>query len=210
MRTNKVISNYDKLTDDELAMLASGVEDALTGNASFPEPNPTLPEFTTAATDYRAKLAVASRKGSALEVSLKNEARKVLLNLLRRLAFYVNEIGQGNAPVLYSSGMRLNSQPREMLVPGVPDGVKLRDGRQSGQIRLDFNPLKEAWEYEYAISSELDENKDPIWGNPLNTTSSRANILAPVTPGVLYRIRVRARNGRGLGDWSEAVTLIAR
>ncbi len=210
MRTNKVISNYDKLMDDELATLASGVEDALTGNVNFPDPNPTLPEFTAAAADYRAKLAVASRKGSALEVSLKNEARKVVLNLLRRLAFYVNEIGQGNAPILYSSGLRLNAQPKEMQAPTVPDGVRLRDGRQSGQIRLDFNPLKEAWEYEYAVSSEVDENKDPIWGEPLSTTSSRANILAPVIPGMIYRVRVRARNGRGLGDWSEAVTLIAR
>jgi len=68
-----------------------------------------------------------------------------------------------------------------------------------------------AWEYEYAVASERDEQGEIKWPEELmRTSNSRGNIIAPVTMGTLYYVRVRARNRRGAGDWSEAVTLMAR
>jgi hypothetical protein len=35
-------------------------------------------------------------------------------------------------------------------------------------------------------------------------------VLIGFEPGVKYDVRVRALNGKGIGDWSEPVSLIAR
>lgn len=176
----------------------------------FVDPTPPLAEFEPLVNDYRAKHEIASRRGSALEVSQKNESRRLLREALKRLAFYVNTLAGGAHPVLVSSGLILASQPREVFVPEVPRLLRLRDGRISGQMRLDFESVKDAWEYLYAVSDTVDEQGNIVWPEPTVTTRSTLNFIDAVEPGRTYYARVRARNGKGLGDWSETVSLIAR
>ncbi|SEM04647.1 hypothetical protein SAMN05216436_101252 [bacterium A37T11] len=210
MRINKVKSNYDRLNDHELSTRADGVVLGLTGNTFFPDAVPTAADFKVLADDFKDKLAIASPRGSSLEISMKDEARIVLLKAMRRLANCVNDVADGNAPMLFSSGFDMGAQPKDLPSPGKVTGVKVTDGRQSGQMRLDFDSLKEAYQYEYQISYQLDENGDPIWGESFFTGSSRANTIAPVIPDERYYVRVRARNTKGIGDWSDIVSLRAR
>ncbi|SEO08275.1 hypothetical protein SAMN05216436_1329 [bacterium A37T11] len=210
MRKNKVVSNYERLNDHELATLAGGVILGLDGNTNLPAPVPALADFTTLVDDYRAKLEVANKRGSALEISLKKEARENLLEALMQLSNYVNNTAKGNAPILYSSGLKLNEQPQSIPVPGVSTRLRLRDGQQSGYMNFGFDPVKYATEYEYTVAHERNEEGQLIWGDIIRTTSSRGNFINPVIPGQVYYVRLRARNGKGTGDWSETVSLMAR
>ncbi len=209
MRQNKVLTNYDRLNDHELTTLAGGVVLALTGNPNFPAPVPALPNFTALLDDYRAKLEVANRKGSTLEISLKKEAKATLLIAMRKLAIHVNLTADGNAPMLYSSGFPLGAQPQSTQVPARVLRVIVSDGRQSGQMRLDFEAVKKARDYEYQAGTKPEGSEEIVWGAILSTSTSRANII-PVIPDEVYYVRVRARNGKGFGDWSEVVSLRAR
>lgn len=210
MRKERVLLSYSHLTDYELSTLAGRVLAAVTDNDNFPDPMPSLAEFEPLVNTYRARHEVASRRGSALEISEKNDSRRLLLLGLKQLAFHVNMVADGSLPILVSSGLILASQPTEIFVPDVPRLLRLRDGRVSGQIRLDFQPVKDAWEYLYTVSDTVDEQGNIVWSEPVITTRSRLNFIDPVEPGTTYYARVRARNSKGIGDWSETVSLIAR
>ena len=210
MRKERLLLSYAHLTDYELSTLAGRVLVAITGNPNFTDPVPALADFEPLVNDYRAKHEIASRRGSALEISEKNESRRLLLEALKQLAFYANTVADGSQPVLVSSGLILASQPSEVFVPDIPRLLRLRDGRISGQMRLDFEPVKDAWEYLYTVSGTVDEQGGIVWPEPQLTTRSNLNFIDPVEPGTTYYARVRARNSKGLGDWSETVSLIAR
>ncbi|ERJ58977.1 fibronectin type III domain-containing protein [Sphingobacterium paucimobilis] len=212
MRKEKVISNYKALSDYELSTLAGRVLKAMqetSTQASFPNPNPGLTDLETIVNDYITKHEIASRRGSALEISLKNESRDALLFALKNLAHHVNEVANGQLSLLLSTGLVLVSKPSSSELPLVTSRIQLRDGRISGQMRLDFTPLKRVWEYEVEVGRE-DATNTVEWFETFNTTSSRGNVLTDRVPGIKYFVRVRARNSKGMGDWSEAVSLIAR
>lgn len=210
MRKDRLILSYTHLTDYELSTLAGRMLAAMTDNAHFESPIPALADIEPLVNDYRAKHEIASRRGSALEVSEKNESRRLLLEALKQLAFYVNVVADGSHPVLVSSGLVLASQPGEVFVPDVPRLLRLRDGRISGQMRLNFESVKDAYEYLYTVSDTVDEQGNIVWPEPQLTTRSNLNYIDQVEPGKTYYARVRARNAKGLGDWSETVSLIAR
>ena len=212
MRKEKVISNYSGWSDYELSTLAGRILKAMqepTTQTSFPQPNPEITVLEPLVQDYITKHEIASRRGSALEISQKNESRDALLNALRTLAHYVNEIANGQLSLLLSTGMVLATQPGTLQVPTIVEKVQLRDGRMSGQLRLDFKAIKSAWEYEVEVGTGSSTG-EVTWDKVILTTSSRSNVLSEIQPGVRYYVRVRARNGKGTGDWCEPVSLIAR
>lgn len=56
MRKLKARIDYSRLKNDELAVLAGKVREALTDNPNFESPNSVIDSFKDAAADYIAKL----------------------------------------------------------------------------------------------------------------------------------------------------------
>ncbi len=211
MRKNKVLLYYGYMKDDELATLSGSVNASMTAAAAvFTEPKPTLEAFGLLVTDFRTKLQEARPGGSTLQNSLKDDARETLLESMRQLAFYVNTVADGDVTTLLTSGFILVTQPKSKKVPGLVVGLKLRDGLQTGQLKVDFEPVAGATDYVYALSSSMGADGMPVWEQEFSTSSSRGNVIGSLIPGTVYRVRVRARNNRGLGDWSETVSLMVR
>ena len=209
MRKEKVISNYVRLSDNELAILSGKAVGALDGNTNFPNLNPDLTVLEGLSEDFRTKHEIASRGGSVLEVSLKNESREALLGGLRILSHHVNTVANGSLAQLNSTGLILAKQPSKVEVPGISDRVLLRDAHLKGQVRLDFTPVRNAWEYEIALGEN--GNGDTIlWEEEYKSTSSQGIVLAPLVSGSEVHVRVRARNGRGTGDWSDSSSIIVK
>ncbi|SEN84167.1 Fibronectin type III domain-containing protein [bacterium A37T11] len=211
MTATQVLTGYKKLKDNELLALSGTVGKAMgEDNPYFATPQPTLAELQTAQEDFAVKLQISQRRGSPFDTSLKNDSRDALLLVLKRLAFYVNVTANGSLPILLSSGFRLAATQVSAVVPTIPERLKLRDGRQSGQMIFTFDAVKGATLYEYQYAEASETGGEVEWGNRLTTSSSTQNLLAPLTPGRTYLVRVRAMNGAGIGDWSEPVSLIAR
>lgn len=213
MRKEKVITYYGNMSEFELSTVAGRILKAMqepATAASFPDMYPDLVTLDQVVNDYIRKHEIASRRGSALEISQKDESKAALLDALKNLANHVNDVAKGQLSLLLSTGMILASQASTLLVPLVTERIQLRDGRISGQMRLDFKKVVGAWEYEIEIGQSTEPDGTPLYDRLVTTTSSRSNVLSDFTPGIRYYVRIRARNGRGLGDWSEPVSLIAR
>src|SRR5690606_25450491 len=100
--------NYEKYRDADLGYLASTVHQALSENVEFfMEPNPPLTELEAAIADYDEKMQFTNGKGSPYNSESKNASKQALVDVLRRLAFYVNTTCNGVAHQLLSSGFRL-------------------------------------------------------------------------------------------------------
>ncbi|MEC3878617.1 fibronectin type III domain-containing protein [Parapedobacter sp. 10938] len=193
---------FKDLKDNEMLDLSATVLGAMESNTNFTEPSPTLAEVQAAHDEYAARLHVAKR-GSQLDNSLKRDAREVLEGLLKRLAFYVSTVANGSLSVVLSSGFRPNSLPKPTGAPGKPELVTVRSWRQSGQASLTFDKPAEALFCEYQYTSAKDMDGLPLWSDEIfDTPTGTGNIIAPLTPGEQYFIRVRARNKVGMSDWT--------
>ena len=209
MQNRYIILGFNKTSDDALATLGLTVISAMTENPNFETPVPALADIQVNVDDFRDKLAL-TRKGSPLNTSEKNHSRQILEGELKKLAFYVETIADGALHIILSSGFQVKAPATKAVIPAVPERIRLSDTMQSGQLRLDFDPVKKVWGYEYSYSTEMDESGALVWSEEYTTTSSRNNVIAPLQPGSLCHVRVRSRNGKGVSDWSEPVSLIAR
>lgn len=210
MRVKKVVLDYSGLSDDELNTLVGKVLDCLTGHATFTALPLELEDFEAEVLDFRAKWQKASRGGSLLEIAEKNDAKNVLALSLKDLAFYVNKVSKGSRSLLLSSGLILEADPKTSDVPDQVVDAELLDGKQKGQMQVKYKPVRNALLYEYQVTNVLGEDNLPVWQETFQASSSRGNIYAVTEPDQIYYLRVRARNKRGIGDWSQVASLKAR
>lgn len=204
----KALIGFAKMKDDELVISCKTIIDAMTGNTKYPLPNPDLLDLETILDTFIAKLAISRKRGSPEDTALKNESREPLITAMQKLGYYVNGVAQGHLSTLLSSGFPTNSASFGNQVPLKVDNVRLSDGRQSGQVKLEFAPQKIATIYEYRFR----QRNEPMmeWGDRLTTTSSRGNIIAPLEIGHFYEVQVRAVNTQGTGDWSDSANILVR
>jgi len=209
-RKQQALGGFTKDRDETVLVKGKTVLLAMTDNANFETPEPSLETVAEALNDYEQKLSMAKRRGSPEDTAAKNQARKSAEQLLKRLAFYVTHTADGDLPKLLSSGFAVSSVPQKDDVPAPVTGIMLRDGRQQGQMRLDFDKNHSAKVYEYQICQIDAHGLLDEWGESYTTSSSRQNVVAPLTPYQRYGVRVRAVNGYGRSDWSEMVTHVVR
>ena len=209
MRTPKLITNYDYLSDSALATLATRSDEALRLNANFPQLDPTYEKYAAVASDYVAKQAIAVGRGSLQDVRAKDEARKELIIMMRRVTSYINNATTISS-VQLSSGFFPVADRKVLQPPRAAAWSRLRDSNRFGELLLEFEAVREAYQYELAIASELDENGHPIWQQWRMVPNSRGNFYSPVTDGVTYYFRVRCHNKKGASTWSPTSFLRAR
>ena len=210
MKKEKVISSYVGLSDDELSVFGGKVVQSLTDNANFATTIPPLTDLESLSEDYRLKQENASHGGSTLDKRLRDEAKVQLLTALSRLAHFVNVESNGNLAKLTSSGLILQKSAESTRVPSVVSRVRLKDGQLSGQMHVLFDAQNNIWEYEIQLGQREQEEEAVTWGESYFTTSSLGNIITGLTPRQVYFVRVRARNGKGYGDWNDYVSMIVR
>jgi len=209
MQNRYVKIAFDRISDDALITLGQTVVTAMTDNPNFETPTPTLVSIQELMEDFQQKLSL-TRKGSPLNTSEKNLSRQFLESELKKLAMYVNMVSDGALHIVLSSGFPIRQQRSSMGIPAIPERIRLSDTGQSGQLRMAFIAVKNAWEYEYCCATELDESGSPMWGEIHSTTNSRFTVLTALQPGSTCHVKIRSRNGKGVSDWSEIVRLIVR
>lgn len=207
MYTPRIYLNYSKQSDAGLATLGGKTLTDMTDNTNFPDPIPALDDYAIYVNDYRTKHEAAAETGGKFATTAKDIARLSLLQQMKRLASYVNFTADGDANKLVSSGFTLVPPPKGHTVPEVPLWVRIRRGPQKGQLLLDVAKVKHAWQYEYQVGNQGDEQGGIVWEEAIyTTTKSKGNIIAGLQHVTSYWVRVRAMNGYGTGDWSEAAS----
>jgi hypothetical protein len=199
------ISFLNDEADAVLLTTTDSILAAMTNNASYPNPSPSLPDVTSARNDFSVALSNAANGGKLL-TAIKNEKRVELAASLRPLASYVQVTANGDLPVLISSGFPIQKPERQPIgVLPAPSNLTVTFGARSGELRTTARPLSGAGIYNWRLTTAA----EPTVVLQTAQTTAASKTFTGLTPGVVYRIEVNAVGAAGPSNWSEPVSQIA-
>jgi hypothetical protein len=205
----KIKLNLNSLNGDQIVSLALQVKTAMTGNANFTTPNPTMPALGTGITNAQTKIAAYNSALAALDVlkTDRDTAVAALTALVRQEAAYVDNIANGSASIIQSAGMSVQSQRTPSGVPDMVQNLSLSAGDNAGEIDAHWDPVK-GTKIGYDLQWTLTPLTEASWKDLPGTTKSKAALLGFPSGQQIY-LRVRAKGSGGTGAWSQTASKFA-
>jgi hypothetical protein len=200
-RMAKVKLALKGLTRDQLADKGDTIKTALTGNANFPTPNPTLTAIGTAVTTLRTDIAAinSTKAAAATAVAIGDASADALIGLLTQAGAYVQTTSAGDPVKIQSAGMDVQSDGGPIHMSKVLN-LGAATGDSPGEIDLNWNPVAGAKSYE--IHTATDPNTPSSWAFKDNSAKSKAT-LDGLTSASRIWVRVRAIGANDKGGWSD-------
>jgi hypothetical protein len=185
-----------------LVTLAQAIVQAMTGNASFPTPEPALATVTAAVTSLESA-EVASKARTKGATAVRDDQRTALVTLLDQLKAYVQKIADANvetaAAIIESAGMAVRKTPvRSKRV----FAVKQASVSGAAVLTVPRAAARASYEWEYGIDGKT-------WQLATATLKAKTTI-AGLTPATMYYFRYCAVTKAGVSDWSQVVSLVVR
>jgi len=182
---------------------AQNVASALTNNAHFPAPTPTIATFQAdVAALSTAEAAVLSRTKGAVET--RNAKLAVVRTDLENLKTYVQSVAAQATPsdaeaMIESAGLTI----RKVTLHNKP-ALAAKQGSVTGTVTLAAKSAAKRAAYVWQYSTD-----QKTWTNVPETLQSKTGISG-LTAGTQYYFRVQPVISTGVGDWSQTVALIVK
>ena len=205
MRIPKINLSFLNYSDADLLKKANHIASSIAANAAvFATPAPPLPDLLEAIATYSTALTSAADLGR-VNVSVKNQSRDVLIEVLVQLGRYVTFVAAGDENILVLSGYTLakEPQPRHLENPGT---VTLSNGNTSGTI-ISIVKKGNASSYLHEITDTLPTDST-VWNK--FPSGNRQYTFSNLTPGKQYWIRVAAVGYRNQVAYSTIATQFAQ
>ena len=189
--------------DVVLAAAIARILAAMTGNAAYPSPVPTLATLTAAHDAF--VVAVEANDGGVRAVLARDEARENLAEVVWQMAGYVQHACKGNRLTLVTSGFAAQRDRSPGLEQPLspPAVLKVRQGKASGQAIVRCARVRSARLYQWRYATA---QAPTVW--ILGDTTSRiASTLIGLTPATQYLLQVRVLGKQGASDWSNSAAL---
>ena len=195
--------SLDKLNPDGVVAQALTIKTAMTGNAHFTTPNPTLTAVGTAITTSQTKIAAYNAALTAVDTAMadRDAADAALRLLLTQLAAYVDNISGGDAAIIASSGMGVRNGNGSIGALSQVLTLVVKAGDNEGTLTASWATVRGAIAYEVWAST------DPVTGDSWvqKMTAGRTDaVVNGFTSGTKQWIRVRAVGANNqTGPWSD-------
>ena len=204
----KVKLSLGNLSAEELVAFANTVKTAMTGNASFPTPNPTLAAFGTLITTASTKIAAYNTAKAAAETALAD--RDAALGALRGgfslLGDYVQNASGGDVVKIESAGMDVRAATAPVAMTKVLD-LAVSEGDNPGSLDAMWKPVRGARSYEIQVNT-VNPDVEANWSFKKSTSKS-SDTVAGLTSGAKAWVRVRAIGGHDdAGPYSDPATKV--
>jgi hypothetical protein len=179
----------------------------INGNASFPTPEPALPDVLAAGTAVKEWIE-KSAFGDRRALSRRDEAANQLRELLKELAAYVSYTAKGNKDMILSSGFEVQKLPEPSGNLAQPIDLLAKRSDKQGEVNLDWKVVPYAKAYQVEYTSDDPTNPEAVWHSGAITSQSRA-VITDLSMGVQYRFRVKAINGQKKSAYSDVALIMA-
>jgi hypothetical protein len=198
---NKLNRGFSQLRDDELDNKTQSIIVALTGNAAFPTPNPTLATVQGKLDAYRTALA-GHGPARAQQVV---ETRADLENMLQTLAVNLELTPNVTDAQLASSGFELRKPAVRSDAPvDAPENVRLKATGVNSGVQVLCDSVTRAKSYQ--VQTSLDPEPGTGWTDAGTFPNTRGIILTGLQRGKDIWARIRAIGPNGPGPWSDPAT----
>jgi hypothetical protein len=186
-----------------LINVAKAIVTAMSGNPSFPSPDPPLPTVTASINDLEVAEAgaLARTRGAA---TTRNEKRVVLVTQLQQLKGSVQKVADANienaASLIESAAMavRKTSARKKRVFAATPGAV-------SGSVKLVAESAARRASYEWQSSSDGGKT----W-QMLPVTLQAKTIALGLASGSTVSFRFRGVTKAGEADWSQPISILVQ
>lgn len=205
----KVKLALQQLTVPQKVQFLRQVVTAMTGNANFATPSPTLVTITAKADDLETKFndAQAARLTAQQKTSLQDTSERDADAAVTQLASYVDNASAGDSTKIQSAGMEVRATPSPVGTLPAPAGLVALIGDLDGEIDLDWDSVRGATSY--VMQRSPDPPTATSWQSAGVTTKSKGSVTG-LTSGTKYWFRVAAVGAAGQGAWSNPASRTAQ
>jgi len=182
----------------------------MTGNANFPNPDPSLASVAAAADKLETDSndAASERQAALTATNLQNQSEAELDRLAAALAGYVDGVAKGNEAIILSAGMSTRAPAAAIGQLPAPTDLGATGGDMEGEIDLNWGPVRGAVSYIIAESATGNVGNPSEWKQVATSTKSKTTV-GGFTTGSRHWFRVAAIGSAGQGPWSDPATAIA-
>jgi len=200
--------NLQSYTIPEKVQKMRQVGIAMTGNANFTTPDPTLVALGDGADALETayNLAQGARELAKQKTDIQNAANAAANALLTAEGAYVQNKSGGNPVIIQSAGMdvRADGAPIGDL-PG-PANLSASEGDHDGEIDIHWNRVKGA--KSYVVQYTTTPTNAASWVNGPVAPKSKITVTG-LTSSTKYYLRVAAVGAAGQGAFSELASQVA-
>lgn len=195
--------NITRLLPAELIDRARALIAALTGNAGFPTPAPTLVELGDAADALEAADAAVINNGGRQDYLARNKRAQELRDLIILLGSYVQVASGGDPEKILSAGFEIRRTPSPAGLLPAPGNLRAVASSLPGVMDLRWDRVRHRliYQVEFCTGDPLTESWKPLvlLGNNTYSASGLAS-------GTAYSFRLRAIGAAGPGPLSDTAT----
>ena len=189
-------TGFSKLSHNDFDNTAQAIVAALTGNANFPTPTPTLATVNGSILAYQAALAMPDGQPRDAQVAA---TLATLSKELEQLARNLELTPNVTDAMLATSGFEMRKTPTFTTEPvTAPGNMRLKQTGVSGVVQVMCDAVNRAQAYE--LQYTLDPNAGP-WTDGGTFASTRGIGITGLTRGKDYWARIRAVGPNGAAAW---------
>lgn len=200
--------NLQALTIPEKVQKMRQIVTAMTGNANFPTPDPTLVALGDAADALEAayNAAQAARETAKQKTDLQDAANAAANTLLTAEGNYVQSKSGGDLVKIQSAGMDVRAEAAPIGDLPAPGNVSASEGDHDGEIDIHWNRVRGA--KSYVVQYTTTPTTAASWVNGPIATKTKATVTG-LNSATKYYLRVAAIGAAGQGAYSELAAQVA-
>jgi hypothetical protein len=184
MKKDKVVLDFIKIPVAQKVEFTRGVISKVKNNPKFTDPDVKVEDLEAKADLLEAR-SVAALSGGKEATALMHQTEDELDDLMRKMAKYVDRVGDGDNTIILSSGFNLAKQPS----PAVRPVFSVELGEKSGTVTIRRQAVDGArsyiWQY---CTGETPAANDADW-NTAKVTSKASVEISGLTPLTKYWFR---------------------
>ena len=189
------------LSPAALVERARAIIAALTGNADFTTPVPSLAAVAAAADAVEAADTAVLNNGGKQDYLARSLRAQELRDMLLLLGAYVQVTSGGDPEKILSAGYPYRKAAEPVGPLPAPENLRVTFSKFSGQLDLAWDRVPGRMFYE-GQWNQADPGVEDDWKGLVNLSDNTYTVKG-LTPGKLYYFRVRGVGAAGPGPWSD-------
>ncbi len=197
--------NLKNLSVTEKIAKGRHIVGAMTNNAIFATPSPSLAEVTADLEELARTFAAvqAAKSEVATRVVAQDNAETRVNQALTKLAAYVESVAGKDDGIITKAGMELKAGRSASAIPVAPQALSATAGDRDGEINLSWKSVPNA--RSYTIEASTDPANPTSWTH-IGIATSGSKVITNLKAGTRYWFRVAAVGVMGQSGWSEHAT----
>jgi len=205
----KIKLNMKSLSIPEKLSRAQQIVAALTGNANYTAPHPSLAGVTAAINelDAAANAAHAARLEARRRTAAQAVKEEELDRVMTQVAAYVESIAGDDEALILSAGLEVRaSNAPDGSAPTAPETLTATTGNHEGEIELSWDTVRGA--RSYVVERTTDPQTASSW-TQAGVSPRSSIIIEGLDSGKRYYFRVAAVTLNGQSPWSNQAVKVA-